>query len=123
MKLNQAFNAGFGLLAMLALMAQLRAQSCTDLEDEESLRTLHAAAIKRAILFKLQLQREPKNPVGPIVVPQDVLDEYQAVSAAEQLVSQQQVGCAEQPVHPPQFTVLQPLEVLRRSGYHGVRGK
>lgn len=113
-------NAGFGLLAMLTLMAQLRAQTCT---DEESLRGVHAAAIKRAILFKLQLKGEPQNPEGPIVVPQDVLDEYEAVSAAEQLVSQQQVGCAEQPVHPPQFTVLQPLEVLRRSGYHGVFGK
>lgn len=108
---------------MLVLIAQLRAQPCTDLEDEESVRRVHAAAIKRAILFKLQLTEEPKNPVGPVDVPQHMLDEYEAVNAAEQLVTQQQVGCAEQPVQPPKFTVLQPLEVLRRSGYHGVSGK
>lgn len=114
--------AGYCLLAALAIIAQLRAQSCIN-EDEESLRQAHVDVVKRAILFKLRLMEEPKNPTGPIVVPQAVLDEYQAVSAAQELLAQQQVGCTEQPVYPPQFMVLQPHEVLRRSGYHGVFGK
>ena len=111
-----------GLVVLAALASQLRAQSCGDLKDEESLRSAHIDVIKRAILFKLQLVEEPRNPSGTIVVPQAMLDEYMAVSAAQELVAREQVGCAEQPIHPPQFIVLAPLEVLSRSGYHGVFG-
>jgi hypothetical protein len=113
----------FGLLAMLLMMPQLRAQSCTAQGDEESMRRAHVDGVKRAILFKLGLEEEPENPSSPISVPQSVLDEYHAVSAAQELVAKQQSGCTEQPEYPPQVIVLQPQEVLRRSGYHGVYGK
>ena len=111
-----------GLVVLAALASQLRAQTCGDLEDEDSLRSAHIDVIKRAILFKLQLVEEPRNPSGTIVVPQAMLDEYVAVRAAQELVARERVGCVEQPVHPPQFIVLALLEVLSRSGYHGVFG-
>ena len=110
----------FGMLAVLLMVPRLRAQSCSGLGDDES---AHVDAIKRAILFKLHLEEEPENPTDPITVPQSLLDEYHAVSAAQELVAQQQIGCTEQPEYPPHFIVLQPQEVLRRSGYHGVFGK
>lgn len=111
------------IACFLALMiVQLGAQTCNDL-PEDILRQAHVDAIKRAILFKLQFLEEPENPSGPIVVPQSVLDEYQAVSAALALVSQRQVGCMEQPDFPPKFVVLHPQDILRRSGYHGVHGE
>ena len=113
----------FGMLAVLLMVPRLRAQSCSGLGDEESTRSVHVDAIKRAILFKLHLEEEPENPTDPITVPQSLLDEYHAVSAAQELVAQQQIGCTEQPEYPPHFIVLHPQEVLRRSGYHGVFGK
>lgn len=113
----------FGMLIALQLMPRFRAQSCSGLGDEESMRRAHVDGIKRAILFKLHLEEEPENPTDPITVPQPLLDEYHAVSAAQELVARQQIGCTEQPEYPPHFIVLQPQEVLRRSGYHGVFGK
>lgn len=119
--------AKLGLLAaavcMLASIAQLHAQTCFELDDE-SLRRAHADALKRALLFKMRLTEEPENPVGPIVIPQAVLDEYQAVSAAQELLDKQQTGCMLQTEASSQYKVdvLQPYEVLRRSGYHGVFG-
>ena len=107
------------------VVAQLRAQSCMDLalEEQETVRQAHVNVIKRAILFKLQLTEEPANPRGQIVVPQPMLEEYRAVSAAQKLVSQQRAGCVEQPEVSPQFVILQPEQVLRRSGHHGVFGE
>ena len=111
------------LACFLTLMiAQLSAQTCNNL-PEDILRQAHVDAIKRAILFKLHFLEEPENPSGPIVVPQSVLDEYQAVSAAQALVNQEQIGCTEQPDFPPKFVVLHPQIILRRSGYHGVFGE
>ena len=108
-------------LCMLASIAQLHAQTCSELDDE-TLRRAHVEALKRALLFKMRLTEEPENPVGPIVVPRAVLDEYRAVSAAQELVDKQQTGCMQQTEAPSQYMVLQPYEVLRRSGYHGVFG-
>ena len=111
-------------LLVVCMVAQLRAQLCIAPENEESLRQAHVDVIKRAILFKLQLTEEPENPSEPIVVPQAALEEYRAVSAAQELVNRQHVGCTQlQSESPPQFIVLQPEEVLRRSGYHGVFGR
>ena len=111
--------------AMILAAAQVRAQSCVDLslEDEAAVRQAHVNVVKRAILFKLQLTEEPQNPRGPVVVPEALQEEYRAISAAQELVNRQRVGCGEQPEVPPQFVLLQPQEVLRRSGYHGVFGE
>lgn len=92
--------------------------------DDASTRNAHIDGIKRAILFKLHLAEEPENPSSPVEIPQALLDEYHAVSAAQELVAQAQAECTEQRVHrdPPHFMVLSPSEILKRSGYHGVLG-
>lgn len=111
-----------GPLILVFLVCQVRAQTCVDVDDDDALRQAHIDVIKRTILFKLQLPQEPENPNVPVIIPQEVLDEYHAVSAAQELVSRDEIGCTEQPIHPPQFIVLPPLEVLKRCGYHGNMG-
>ena len=112
----------FAPLVLVFLAGQLRAQTCVDVDDDDTLRQAHIDVIKRTILFKLQLPQEPENPSVPVIIPQEVLDEYHAVTAAQELVSRDKVGCTEQPIQPPQFIVLPPVEVLVRCGRHGVLG-
>lgn len=107
---------------LVFLACQIRAQTCVDVDDDDALRQAHIDVIKRTLLFKLQLPQEPENPSVPVIIPQEMLDEYHAVTAAQELVSRERVGCTEQPIHPPQFIVLPPLEVLQRCGRHGTLG-
>lgn len=107
-------------LVTALIVSQLRAQqTCI---DSAAVRQAHVDVIKRAILFKLQLTEEPENPPGQIVVPRAKQEEFRAVSAAQKLVSQQRAGCAEQPEVTANYVLLQPEQILRRSGHHGVYG-
>ena len=100
----------------------LRAQTCIEVDNEAELKQAHVDALKRTLLFKLHLSEVPKNPDVPLVVSQELQDEYNAVSTAQDLLSQKQTSCIEVPKQAPQFVVVPPTEVVLRCGYHGVLG-
>ena len=52
-------------------------------------------AVRLNILLKLQFVKPPENPKVPIIVGEEKLEEYQAIAAAQDLISGDRTQCTE----------------------------
>ncbi len=66
---------------------------CT--HDGDLIQAAYLKAVKRTILWKLRFTKPPANPEGPLFVPEEQLEEYQAIRAAQELIDRDSSGCTQ----------------------------